>query len=273
MANTVLVTTYRESVSDVLYNQLSQFYSRFLEEHRKVLQDNRLLPKVTVFGQPHDTIIAVDTKSVIIIASKGTSTDSTSTDRYFDFSSRGTVTPQELMRAAAREMGWQSMMPLSFNKSLLDAPEDYQREEFRRVSEKMVDDVRQKQRVANALGITEALTYLENARIRYEAGGSTGFSDCKANCRNAIASLMRGLSGTDKVRDAVKKLHQQGLLGERETEVVEAIADLITKLYGLASKTGTHPPLATEDDAHFTLRITEAVVEYIVRIVAKAKGL
>lgn len=274
MANTSMVTVHRgDSVSEVLHNELAQFYRRFLEVHRNVLQENRLSLRVTLFGQPHDSIIAIDGASIIVTASKGTSTDSSSTDRYLDFSSRGTVTPQELMRSAGQELGWSSMVSLRFNRELLVAPEENQRNEFRRVSEGIVKEIRQRQKIANALGITEALTYLGNARARFDAGGASGFSDCKANCRNAILSLMRGLTGTEKIREAVKKLDQEGLLGEREAEVIKAIEDLITKLHGLASKTGTHPPLATEDDAHFTLRITEAVVEYIVRIVAKAKGL
>ena len=51
------------------------------------------------------------------------------------------------------------------------------------------------------------------------------------------------------------------------------IEDVTAKLHGLASKTGTHPPLADEDDALFTLRLTEAVVEYIVALVSKVKRL
>lgn len=274
MANTVMVTAKRgESVSNVLYSQLAQFYSRFLEEHRKVLQENRLVLRVTMFGQPHDAIIATDRASVIVVASKGSSTDSSSTDHYLELSSRGTVTPQELMRSAARELGWESMASLQFSRELLDAPEKLQRKEFWRLSEEILAEIQRKQSMASKLGITETLTYLENARARFDAGGAPGFSDCKANCRNAILSLMQGLTGTESIRDAVKKLHQEGLLGKREAEVVKAIEDLIAKLHGLASKTGAHPPLATEEDALFTLRLTEAVVEYVVRLVSKAKGL
>lgn len=274
MANTVMTTAMRDkSVSDDLYQKLSQFYARFLEVHREVLQEQGFPLRATIFGQPHDTIIAVDRASVIIIVCKGTATDSSSTDRYFDFSSKGTITPQQLMRSAAQELGWQNMMSLRFDRPLLDAPEALQRDEFRRVSEQMLAEIQQRQHLANKLGIHDALFYLENARTRFDAGGPSGFSDCKANCRNALISLMKGLTGTEKVREAVKELHRTGLLGEREVEVIDAIENLIAKLYGLASKTGPHPPPATEEDALFTLRLTEATLDYLIRIVAKAKGL
>lgn len=274
MANSSMVAVNRNLVSDdVLYNQLDGFYRRFLEEHRKVLQENRFPLRVTLFGQPHDSIIAVDTASVIVVACKGNSTHLSSRDCYVDLSSQGTVTPQALKRSAAQRFGWERMVSLYFDRQLLNASDELQRAEFRRVSERMVEEIQRKQKMAKELGITEAFTYLANARARFDAGGEPGFSDCKANCRNAIVSLMRGLTGTENIHEAVKKLNEKGLLGEREKEVIDAIESLVKKLHGLASKTGTHPPLATEEDAHFTLRLTEAVVEYVVSLVAKAKGL
>lgn len=274
MANTTMTSRHRgKSVTEAMSNQLNAFYERFLEEHRNVFKEASLPLRVTLFGQPHDAIIAIDRSSVFFIASPGTATAALSTESCFDFSAQGTVAPQELMRSAAREHGWERMVSLQFSRGLLDAPADQQREEFRRVAEETVNGIRQRQETAGALGITEALTYLDNARARYDAGGAAGFSDCKANCRNAIISLMRGLAGTETIREAVKKLNKEGLLGKREAEVVEAIEDLIARLHGLASKTGTHPPLATEEDARFTLRLTEATVEYIVGLAGKAKGL
>lgn len=273
MANTPMVSVHRGSISDERLEQLQEFYKRFLGEHRKALEDSGLLLRATLFGQHHDAIIAITSSSLVVVAAKGTSTDGSSTDRYLDSSSEPQVTRLELMRSAAREFGWQDMASLEFSVELLEAAEDQQRDEARHVSEMMVGQMRKKQKVANALGVTEALTYLENAKARFDAGGAAGFSDCKANCRNAILSLVRGLTGTDNLRNGVKKLDKEGLLGEREAEVVKAIEDLVVKLHGLASKTGTHPPMATEDDARFALTLAEATVEYLVRTVAKAKGL
>jgi hypothetical protein len=268
-----MVSVHRASVSDERFDQLQEFYRRFLSEHRKALKDAGVPLRATLFGRHHDAIIAITSSSLVVVAAKGTSTDGSSTDRYLGFSSQPEVTRTELMRSAAREFGWQDMASLEFSLGLLEAAEDQQRDEARRVSEIMVDQMRGKQKVAKALGVTEALTYLDNARSRFEAGGASGFSDCKANCRNAILSLVRGLTGTDNLRNGVKKLDKEGLLGGREAEVVKAIEDLVAKLHGLASKTGTHPPMATEEDARFALALAEATVQYLVRTVAKAKGL
>jgi len=274
MANTSMVQVKRgEEVDEATARQLSEFQRRFLDEHRKVLRESGLPPRCTLFGQPHDSIVTMDQANVTILASKGTATDTSSTDIYRDFSSRGTVSSQELIRSAAGELGWEGVVSVQFPRILLDAPEEIQRAEFTRVAQQVVAEIRRRQQLASTLGITESLEYLANARERFEAGGSTGFSDCKANCRNALVSLLGGLTGTENVRKAVKTLHKEGLLGKRETEVVETLEAFVKKLHDQASKTGAHPPMATEEDALLTLRLTEAVAQYLVGLAAKAKGL
>lgn len=262
---------FDNKLSEEMHQQLGQLYSRFLQELRKMLDKSRLSPRITLFGQPHDAIIALDQETILVVASKGTATSSTSTEWYYDFSSKGKITPEEVMRSATKEFGLTRMSYLRFNRSLLEQSEEEQKKEFRVMSEKIVAEIQKMRKTANDLGITEAITYLENARARFDEGGSTGYSDCKANCRNAILSLMKSLAGTDRIRGAVKKLHKEGLLGEREAEVVEAVENLLAKIHELASKKGAHPPLAEEDEALFTLKLTEAAVEYIVKCVEKTR--
>ncbi len=274
MANTITTAVKKsDSMSQQLHGQLSQFYRNFLKEHREILNGHGLPARATLFGQPHDAVILVDTASIIVIACKGTATDTSSTEHYIDLSSKGEVEVPMLMRSAARDFGWNDMIPLVFSRILLDKSEVEQKKEYHQISEAMVENIQRRRKVADELGITEAFEYLANAKARFDTGGATGFSDCKANCRNAIKSLMIGLAKTEDINLAMKQLNKEGLLGKREAEVVEAISNLISKLHGLASKKGTHPPLADEDDALFTLKLTNSAVEYIVTLVSKAKGL
>lgn len=272
MANTMTTSKhYDKKLSEEMRQQLGQLYSRFLQELRKTLDESELPPRITLFGQPHDAIIALDQETILVVSSKGTATSSASTEWYYDFSSKGKITPEEIMRSGAEEFGLTRMTYLRFNRSLLERSQEEQKKEFRAMSEKIVADIQKTRTTANDLGITEAITYLENARARFDEGGSTGYSDCKTNCRSAIVSLMNSLAGTDRIRDAVKKLHKEGLLGEREAEVIEALENLLAKIHDLASKKGAHPPLAEEDEALFTLKLTEAAVEYVIKCVEKTK--
>lgn len=273
MANTITVGVHSAPSLGELKDKLNQFYNRFLVEHKKVLKAHGFSLRTTLYGQPHDAAVGIDTVSVIIVACKGTSTDTSSTEHYLDLTTYGTVQPYDLIQSVAREFGWQNMTHLVFSRALLNATDEEQKREFVRLSEDIVGTIEKKQELARTLGITEALTYLENARKRFDMGEPAGYSDCKANCRNALLSLIQTLTQTDRIRDGIKKLHSEGLLGERETEIVESIEDLTARLHGLASKTGSHPPMADADDALFTLRLTDAVVTYITSIVAKARGL
>jgi len=113
--------------------------------------------------------------------------------------------------------------------------------------------------------IDEALQYLETARRRLEEGTPTGFADCLSNCRNALVSTMKTLTGTENLREGVKRLKSQEKFGTAEEEFIDAWEGLLTKLYNLLSKkSGAHPPLPDdENNAVLGLEMTEAVIEYL----------
>lgn len=246
-----------------LDNKLMGFQTRFLEEYKKAFRSAGLQPRVTLWGQPHDSITGVDAESIIFLASKGTATDTGSSDYYYDFSNKGVIPVPNLIKQAAAEFGWSGIESIKFDKPLLDTPVPVQQQVFQEMALESINQIKQKLAIIQSLGIGEAYTYLGNARSRFNDGGPAGYSDCKANCRNAIISLMKSLAGTENIGEAVKTLNKKGLLGEREADVIESIADLVKCLYGQASKTGSHPPLATKEDAKFTLELTEVAIEYL----------
>ena len=118
----------------------------------------------------------------------------------------------------------------------------------------------------------EAHRYLRNAKRRIKNKTPEGYSDCKANCRNALMSTLQTLTGKEKVKEATKELINQGLLGERETEFTENLEKLIATLHGLDSKKGSHPPMTrSESDAELALNLTRDIVEYIINQATKAR--
>jgi len=111
----------------------------------------------------------------------------------------------------------------------------------------------------------EAHRYLKNAKRRIKTKTPEGYSDCKANCRNALDSILQTLTGKEKVREATRELINQGMLGERESEFTGNLEKLIVTLHGLDSKKGSHPPMTrSENDAKLALNLTRDIVEYII---------
>jgi len=111
----------------------------------------------------------------------------------------------------------------------------------------------------------EAHRYLKNAKRRIKAKTPEGYSDCKANCRNALDSMLQALTGKEKVREAIKELHIQRILGEREEEFVKTFGDLLIILHRIDSKKGSHPPMTRNvHDAKLALNLTEGILEYII---------
>lgn len=214
MPNTIQTTVKRDSrISDELYQQLGSFYDTFLEDYTSAFQESGYLPRITIFGQAHDALLAVDKTSVIIIASKGSATGSASMMFYEDLSSRGEVNTNDVLRATSRDLGWSNQIDLRFNRTLLNAPEQKKQREFLKVIQNIINQIKQKSERVEKLGIGEAQTYLDNAEARFRDGTPEGFGDCISNCRNALLSLLKSLTGTDRVNDAVKILRKKGFLG------------------------------------------------------------
>lgn len=111
----------------------------------------------------------------------------------------------------------------------------------------------------------EAFRYLKNAKRRIKTKTPEGYSDCKANCRNALMSILQALTIKENVKEAAKELHDQGIFGEREEEFVITFDKLLRILHGIDSKGGSHPPMTrNENDAELALGITTSVINYII---------
>lgn len=209
MANTPVHVEHRSpGLDDGIATQLTGFQNRFLQEYRRVLQEAGMPPRLSVFQQPHDSMVVVDKTHVTILACRGSANSTSSSDHYVDLSSEGSLSAQQLIRTIGTEMGWEEVECAQFARSVLVSTPDLRDEEFREVADRAVTELHKKKEIAVALGITDALDYLANAKARFEVGGSAASSDCKANCRNALVSLLRGLAGTEDVRAAVKALRR-----------------------------------------------------------------
>ena len=120
---------------------------------------------------------------------------------------------------------------------------------------------------------SEAYQYLENAKTRFDTQTAVGYSDCKTNCRSALISALKTLTGKEDTREAVRELGKQGILGEREQGFIESFAELLPRLYGLVSKKGAHPPMTREeDDAKLALSITTSIISYITNQATRQRG-
>lgn len=122
------------------------------------------------------------------------------------------------------------------------------------------------------LAFSESYRYLKNAEDRFNTKTAEGYSDCKANCRNALMSALKTLTGKEEVSEAARELGRQGMLGKREQEFIESFVELLVKLHGLASKKGSHPPMTREaDDAELVLGITTSIISYITNQATKPR--
>lgn len=126
--------------------------------------------------------------------------------------------------------------------------------------------------ILNKLAFSEAYKYLENAKARLDSKTPEGYSNCKTDCRNALMSALETLTGKNKIKEASKELHRQGILGEREEEFTKTFEKLLEILHGIDSKKGAHPPMTrNEDDAELALNLTTSVVRYIINQATKPR--
>jgi len=256
----------------VVRTALQKFQQEFIACAAEQARQRKLNPRALLITSPHDSATCVTSTSVVLVISKGTATDAMSTDSYGDFRSQPSVTAEDLIRESRPVFGWADIAYWIFDGKVF-ADVAARQAAFLEAAKKLMTEIEQRVNLYDKLRITEAATFLQNARARFESRSPAGFNDCKTNCRSALVSLVTGLSGKADTREGIKSLAAGGALGKREAEVIEAIEDLVGALKGLASKTGAHPPLTDEIDAAFTLHLTEATFEYLVRTVAARQGL
>ena len=115
------------------------------------------------------------------------------------------------------------------------------------------------------LGLDESFAYLQSAQSRFDTKTPSGYSEYKTDCRNALISALNALSGTENVREAVRTLGNKGILGRREEELIESFTNLLVRLIGVLSKKGPHPPMPSEEEAEFALRMTYALLNYLAK--------
>ncbi len=158
-------------------------------------------------------------------------------------------------------------------KMVLDTPSGYHIEVDRRKEREAGRDSQSPPAVLDKLAFSESYQYIQEAKARFDTKTAVGYSGCKVNCRNALMSALKTLTGKEDVREAAKELGNQGILGKREQDFIETFADLLVKLHGLVSKKGPHPPMTrNEDDAELALSITTSILSYITNQATRPRG-
>lgn len=149
------------------------------------------------------------------------------------------------------------------DRIVLDTPGGYHFEVSRSRELETVGDSKSSS-ILDRLALNETYRYLKNAEDRFNTKTAEGYSDCKANCRNALMSALETLTGKKEVSEAARELGRQGILGKREKEFTKTFNKLLVILHGLDSKKGSHPPMTRkEGDAELALNLTTSVISYI----------
>lgn len=255
-------------VSSNLPNELSSKLGPFLQEFnnlsKSILTNRGMSLQIIPMFRNHNQFVAIDSSTIhLVLTTEGvTSSIVSGTER--DLRQNGSIPKNNIIKACVNELGYKDIHYFGFPIFLLDQSTQKRKTEIERVINQYIQSKIQPLVRLSKIGLDEAMTYLKNARERFETKTPQGYADCKSNCRNALVSCIKALTGQEKMREGVKILSKKGLMGERESELVESLGELLSKLYNVASKKGSHPPLpSNEEDALLALNLTEAVLNFI----------
>lgn len=220
----------------------------------------------------HNQFVGVDSSAVHVVYTTEGVTSAIVSGVERDLRKQGNLTQNQIVEACVRELGYKDVHYFCFPTSVLDQLPEARKTCLEQLVDHYIQTTIQPLVILNNLGLGEAMRYLQNARMRFDTKTPEGYSDCKTNCRNALVSAIKALTGKENIRDSVKELGKQGILGEREEELVNAFADLLAALHSVASKKGPHPPLTTEeDDANLILSLTTSFLTYIANRAVRLK--
>jgi len=263
-------------VSSNIPNDLSPKINTLLGEFTAVakeyLQNQSLNLLLMPMFKNHNQFIGIDTSTLHVIYTTEGVTSGIVSGVERDLRNRGSLSQQQIVESCVRELGYKDIHYFAFPISLLDRAADTRRPYLEQFVRQYIQERIRPLIILDKLGLSESFRYLQNARARFDTKTAEGYSDCKANCRNALISALKTLTGEENIREAVKELGKQGILGKREKEFIESFGDFLGKLYSLASKKGPHPPLtAEEDEAELVLSVTTSILNYVANRAVKLK--
>lgn len=263
-------------VSSNLPNDVSSKIRKLLGEFRnlarQMLQSQNLNPILMPLFRSHNQFIGIDSTTVHAVYTTEGVTSTIVSGAESDLRNKGTLTQKQVVEACVREFGYKDIHYFAFPVIWLDQPPEVRKPFLERLINQYIQVRIQPLIKLTNLGLSEAWTYLQNARARFETKTPAGYADCKSNCRNALVSCIKALTGQENVREGARILGKQGLMGEREEEVIKAFGELLAKLYSVASKKGPHPPLAMdEEDAELVLGLTTTILNFIANKAIKKK--
>lgn len=266
-----MISTVNSDLPNELANKVHTLLNEFTNEARTILQQRNLNLRLMPMFRNHNRLIAIDSTSIhVVYTTEGISPLSSEVER--DFRNKGRLAQQQIVESAVRELGYKDIHYFAFPIASIDASSDNRKTLVQNIVEQYILARVEPLLKLQALGLGEALTYLQNAKARFETRTPEGYADCKANCRNALVSTFKCLSGEEKLRNGTKVLATRGFFGEAESDFIDAFGDLLAKLHGVASKKGSHPPLPTDqEDAELVLETTSSVLNYIAAKALKTK--
>ena len=258
-----MIVSVSSDLPTELSNKVNALLTDFINEARLVLQQKNLNLLLMPMFKNHNRLVVIDSANIHVLYTTEGVTSPVSSQLARDFRNKGVMTQKEVVEAAARELSYKDIHYFLFPIASLDIPSDDQKSLLQNVVESYILNRIEPLIKLQRIGLGESLTYLQNARARFETQTAEGYADCKTNCRSALVSAIKSLTGQEKLREGVKLLAKKGVFGEREMEFIDAFGDLLASLHSVASKKGPHPPLPDQEDSELVLGVTTSVMTYI----------
>lgn len=259
----------RGNLPSDLSNKVMKLLSDFEKKFGEVVEREKLNRVVFPMFRNHNLFIGVDASNVHIVYTTEGVTSGIISSTQLDLRNHGNLTKEQIVSSCIQELGYKDIHYFSFSISLLDADTKSRDVAFEKVSNEYIEERIRPLILLSRLGLNESFIYLQSAQSRFDTRTPSGYSECKADCRNALMSALKALSGTENVREAVRILGKKEVIGEREEEFIKSLENLLVKLTGVLSKKGPHPPMPTEEEAEFALRMTYAVLNYLAKRVIR----
>ena len=117
-----------------------------------------------------------------------------------------------------------------------------------------------------ALGTDEIHRHMTQAFTNLQSSSPVDWGNAKAQARKALESLTMQITNKTTVKDLATGLKRRGLIGDRDREWMIRFESFLGATYALGSKKGSHKPDPTRIEAIFFVRVTSALVDYVIEL-------
>ena len=249
----------------VLKRRLTRAYEHIEERHAQILEERGITGPTFILSGNHDILMVTGSERVTLAVFRAPEEE----DTILLLMDQGHLPATPLARLVEQGVVHRACSPDavggSFEISLLDAPPAVRDAAFDQVAEEIVEQCERRGRLAEEIGLNEALRLVSLAEAHMQEPHGEEADNCvRAHCGDALRALIEGMSGRHTPGDALDHLRADGMVTPSTQRLLEAVLDKL----GAREPPPSGMMPGSGEESRLAIHLTTGILRYLIETAA-----